>query len=150
MMKNRLGSMIVLLAFLAAPALAHARDTKYLLPITVALESKDADQKLDGNVKFFFGDQKTPAVQKKFGTYVTNKKTNAVGKSDEKACNWVFLSAMIELEKRAQQLGANAVVNIVSYYQKRPMSSPTEFECHAGAMIAGVALQGDFVTIAEK
>src|SRR6185436_5356162 len=69
MMKNRLGSMIVLLAFLAAPALAHARDTKYLLPITVALESKDADQKLDGNVKFFFGDQKTPAVQKKFGTY---------------------------------------------------------------------------------
>jgi len=149
-MKNRLGSMVAVVAFLTAPAVVQARDTKYLLPITAALETKEADQKLDGSVKFFFGNQKTPAVQKKFGTYVSNKKTNAVGKSDEKACNWVFLSAMIELEKRAQQLGANAVVNIVSYYQKRPMSSTTEFECHAGAMIAGVALQGDFVTIAEK
>ncbi|HEX2930213.1 MAG TPA: excinuclease ATPase subunit, partial [Candidatus Binatia bacterium] len=65
-------------------------------------------------------------------------------------CNWVFLSAMIALEKRAQQLGANAVVNIVSYYQKVIMSSPTEFECHAGAVIAGVALKGDFVKIADK
>jgi hypothetical protein len=29
------------------------------------------------------------------------------------------------------------------------MSSPTEFECHAGAIIAGVVLRGDFVKIAE-
>jgi uncharacterized protein YbjQ (UPF0145 family) len=57
---------------------------------------------------------------------------------------------MIALDKRAKQLGANAVVNIVSYYQKVEMSSPTEFECHAGAVIAGVALKGDFVTIADK
>jgi len=61
----------------------------------------------------------------------------------------VFLSAMIQLEKRAKQLGANAVVNIVSYYQKNIMSSPTEFECHAGAIMAGVALRGEFVKIAE-
>jgi uncharacterized protein YbjQ (UPF0145 family) len=80
---------------------------------------------------------------------VSNRKTNAVGKSDEKACNWAFLSAMIALEKRAKQLGANAVVNIVSYYQKDVMSSATEFECHAGAVIAGVALKGDFVNVAD-
>jgi hypothetical protein len=30
------------------------------------------------------------------------------------------------------------------------MSSATEFECHAGALIAGVALKGEFVKIAEK
>jgi hypothetical protein len=30
------------------------------------------------------------------------------------------------------------------------MSSATEFECHAGAIIAGVALKGDFVTIAGE
>ena len=56
---------------------------------------------------------------------------------------------MVALERRAQQLGANAVVNIVSYYKKDVMSSTTEFECHAGAIIAGVALKGDFVKIAE-
>jgi len=128
---------------------AQARDTKYLLPIAVALEIKDAKARLDGSVKFFFGNQETPKVLAKLSTDVTNLKTNAVGKSDEKACNWVFLSAMLALEKRAKQLGANAVINIVSYYKKEVMSSATEFECHAGAVIAGVALRGEFVKIAE-
>ena len=127
----------------------QARDTKYLLPISTALEIKDPKTKLDGSVKFFFGNQETPKILAKLGTDVTNLKTNSVGKSDETACNWVFYSAMLQLEKRAKQLGANAVVNIVSYYQKNVMSSPTEFECHAGAVIAGVALKGDFVKIAE-
>ena len=128
---------------------AQARDTKYLLPIAAALEVQDAKNRLDGSVKFYFGNQETPKVLAKLSTDVTNLKTNAVGKSDEKACNWVFLSAMIQLEKRAKQLGANAVVNIVSYYKKEVMSSATEFECHAGAVIAGVALRGEFVKIAE-
>jgi hypothetical protein len=39
--------------------------------------------------------------------------------------------------------------NIVSYYNKKVMSSATEFECHAGAIMAGVALKGDFVKIAD-
>jgi uncharacterized protein YbjQ (UPF0145 family) len=126
-----------------------ARDTKYLLPIAVAMEVKDAKDKLDGSIKFFFGDQPTPPVTSKLGTDVSNRKTNAFGKSDEKACNWAFLSAMVALEKRAQQLGANAVINIVSYYKKDVMSSATDFECHAGALMAGVALKGDFVKIGE-
>jgi uncharacterized protein YbjQ (UPF0145 family) len=128
---------------------AQARDTKYLLPIAAALEGQDAKNRLDGSVKFFYGNQETPKVLAKLSTDVTNLKTNAVGKSDEKACNWVFLSAMIQLEKRAKQLGANAVINIVSYYRKEVMSSATEFECHAGSVIAGVALRGEFVKIAE-
>jgi len=128
---------------------AQARDTKYLLPIAAALEVQDTKNRLDGSLKFFFGNQETPKVLAKLGADVTNLKTNAVGKSDEKACNWVFLSALLALEKRAKQLGANAVINIVSYYKKEVMSSPTEFECHAGAVIAGVALRGEFVKIAE-
>ena len=142
---------LLMTAFMfGAVAPAGARDTKYMLPIAAALETKDAKEKLDGSVKFFFGNQETPKIMTKLGTDVTNLKTNAVGKSDEKACNWVFLSAIIQLEKRAKQLGANAVVNIVSYYKKDVMSSTTEFECHAGAVIAGVALKGDFVKIAEE
>ena len=142
-------SMMILVFVFSVSGPANARDTKYLLPIAAGLEVKDAKDKLDGSIKFFFGNQGTPAVLTKLGTDVTNQKTSSVGKSDEKACNWVFLSAMIQLDKRAKQLGANAVVNIVSYYQKNVMSSPTEFECHAGAVIAGVALKGDFVKIAE-
>ena len=140
-----------LIVFLAFVFPAYSRDTKLLLPIATAMEgAKNAKEPLSGSVKFFFGNQPHPQVLTKLGSDVTNPKTNAVGKSDEAACNWVFLSAMIALDKRAQQLGANAVVNIVSYYRKVEMSSPTEFECHAGNVIAGVALKGDFVKIADQ
>ena len=148
-MKGNIGAAILFVLLLSGALPAQARDTKYLLPIAAALEVKEAKEKLDGSIKFFFGNQETPNVLAKLGTDVTNLKTNAVGKSDERACNWVFLSAMVALERRAKQLGANAVINIVSYYQKQVMSSASEFECHAGAVVAGVALRGEFVKIAE-
>jgi uncharacterized protein YbjQ (UPF0145 family) len=150
MIKTFTVSIGVLIALLVAMEPAYARDTKHILPIAAAMATKDADEKLEGSVKFFFGKQEYPKVTTKLGTDVSNRKTNAFGKSDEKACNWAFLSAMIALERRAKQLGANAVVNIVSYYQRVEMSSTTEFECHAGALIAGVALKGDFVKIDEQ
>ena len=142
-------SMAVLILCLAIALPAHGRDTKHLLPIAVAMETKDAQDKLDGSVKFYFGDQAPPQVVTVLGSDVSNRKTNAFGKSDENACHWAFLSAMVALQTRAQQMGANAVINIVSYYNKRVMSSATEFECHAGAIMAGVALKGNFVKIAD-
>jgi uncharacterized protein YbjQ (UPF0145 family) len=57
---------------------------------------------------------------------------------------------MLQLQKRARDLGANAVINIVSNYNNVEFSSETEFECHAGAIMAGVALKGDFVKVADK
>jgi uncharacterized protein YbjQ (UPF0145 family) len=142
-------SMAVLILCLAIALPAHGRDTKHLLPIAVAMETKDAQDKLDGSVKFYFGDQAPPQVVTVLGSDVSNRKTNAFGKSDENACHWAFLSAMVALQTRAQQMGANAVINIVSYYNKKVMSSATEFECHAGAIMAGVALKGNFVKIAD-
>jgi uncharacterized protein YbjQ (UPF0145 family) len=56
---------------------------------------------------------------------------------------------MIQMKERAEQLGANAIVNIVSYYKKNEVSNPTEFECHDGGFVTGVALKGDFVKIAQ-
>ncbi len=129
---------------------AQANDRKVMLPITAAMSANDASSRLDNSVKFYFGNQATPKIEKRLVSDKTSKKTNAFGKSDEKACNWVFLSAMLQLQARAKELGANAVVNIVSNYDNVEFSSETEFECHAGAIMAGVALKGDFVKIAEK
>jgi uncharacterized protein YbjQ (UPF0145 family) len=148
-MRKIAAGILSLVSSLAISWPAEARNTKHLLPIAEALAVKDAQEKLDGSIKFFFGNQETPKILAKLGSDQSNRKTNAFGKSDEAACNWAFLSAMIALERRAQQLGANAVVNIVSYYDRKVMSSTTEFECHAGAIIAGVVLRGDFVKIAE-
>src|SRR5262245_12840319 len=121
-MKYLTVSKTVLGVILTAIGPAHARDTKHILPIAAAMAHKDADEKREGSVKFFFGKQDSPRVGTKLGPDVPNCRENAFAKSDEKACNWAFLSAMIALERRAKQLGANAVVNIVSYYQKVEMS----------------------------
>jgi uncharacterized protein YbjQ (UPF0145 family) len=138
---------IALGGFLIIVSQVHARDDKLLLPITDVLNGPDAQKKLDGSIKFFFGSQPHPKIITNFQSDVTNLKTNAFNKTDQRACEWVFLSTLLSLEKRAKQLGANAVVNIISYYQKVPMSSDTQYECHAGALMAGVALKGDFVKI---
>lgn len=150
MKKNWISLFVVLGAAFTVAINAQARDTKHMLPITTAMEAPDTEEKLEGKVKFYFGDQKHPKILTKLGSDFSNRKTNAFGKSDEVACNWAFLSALVALEQRAISLGANAVVNVVSYYKKNTQSSQTEFECHAGAIMAGVALKGDFVKVADK
>jgi len=125
---------------------AQARDTDYKLPIQDVLNSPDFADKVGSDVKFFFADQKAVPKQN-LGEFVTNKKTNAFNKTDEEACRWVMLSALIELRDRAKTEGGNAVVGISSYYKKEEFKSATQYECHAGGLIAGVALKGTVVKI---
>ena len=98
-------------------------------------------------IKFFFGKQKYPSVRREIGTFVANRKTNASNKSDERACQWAFLSAMISLQQRAVREGGNAVIKIHSYYEKNADIDSTKFECGAGTFVAGVALRGTVVVL---
>jgi uncharacterized protein YbjQ (UPF0145 family) len=81
---------------------------------------------------------------------MSNRKTNGVGKSDEVGCRWAALAALIQFQERAKEVGANAVVDIVSYYKKDEFKSATEYECHGGAVIIGVALKGTLAKVAAK
>jgi len=132
---------------LSLSQIGFARDDIGDYQISSVLETEKAKSSLGTNIKFYFGKQKHGKVAKRFGVYSTNKKTNAFGKSDQEACEHVFLSAMIQLKQRAESLGGNAVINIKSNYRDNLTSSDTTFKCGAGTMIAGVALQGEVVTI---
>lgn len=132
-------------AFSAGPA--QARDDRLKFSIAGALNTPDAREKVDGNIKLLWGDQPHAKPLQEFGTYTTNKKTNSFNKSDQRACEWTFLSAVIELQERAKAEGGNAVVDIHSYYKKDDFSSQTEFECGAGGLVAGVALRGTIVKL---
>ena len=147
-MKRITCSIIFLALALSVACAAHARDDKYMLPIAAALESTDARDKPDGSVKFFFGKQATPAVVTNLGNARPHGKVNTRRADDVKACNAAFLAALVDFQKRAKKAGANAVVNIISYYKSVEMTSTTEFECHAGAA-AHAILRGDLVKIAE-
>jgi hypothetical protein len=124
---------------------AFARDTVASYPVDAAIASEPG--KVTPDVALYFAGQSHPAVAQSYGEFATNKKTNAFGKSDLQACQHVFLSAVIELQERARKEGGNAVINIKSNYRNELTESATEFTCGAGAVIAGVALLGDVVTL---
>lgn len=134
-------------ALLSAPA--HARDTKYMMPLQEVLDMPEAKEKLDDSFRFYLSGQKTPKVLQRMDSGVSNRKTNGVGKSDEDGCRWAALSALIALQDTAKSRGANAVIDIVSYYKKNEVASPTDYECHAGAVVVGVALKGTYARIAQ-
>lgn len=142
-------TLILTTTLLLISSQAYSRDTKHMLSIEEVFQSEDYKEKLDPEIQFYFGKQKHSKVTRSFGKFATNKKTNAFGKSDEKACRWVLLSALISLQERAKNEGGNAIINIVSYYKKHINSSETKVECHAGAFLAGVALQGKVVRLAK-
>jgi uncharacterized protein YbjQ (UPF0145 family) len=127
-----------------------ARNVQLMVPIATALEAKDIPDRPTGSVKFFFGNQASPQILTKLESYVATPKTSAMGKSDQRACHEALLWTLVAMEKRAQQKGANAVVNIVSFYKKNEISSATEFECHVGNVIVSVVLKGDLVKTADQ
>lgn len=138
---------IVISTIAAGAAPAAARDTRYEMNIADVQSDPRYAEAVPAGVKFYFADQPAPAGQN-LGEFVTNRKTNSFGKQDEEACTWGMLSALKELGERAIAEGGNAVINIVSYYKKKPFLSTTLYECHAGAFVAGVALKGTVVKVA--
>ncbi|CAB3631556.1 MAG: excinuclease [Achromobacter pulmonis] len=124
----------------ATPALAA--DRTVFLPLQPAIDAAQAAGKIDGSVKFYLAGTGPKGKVLEAGA-VTNRKTNAFAKKDADACLWAAQSAVIALHEAAKKAGANAVTNIVSYYRKNEYRSKTDYECHAGAMVAGVALRGD-------
>jgi hypothetical protein len=128
-------------------ATAQARNTELHLSIEEAMNSPAFKNRLDPDIRFYFGNQPHAAPASRLGDVVSNRKTNAVGKTDVEACEWVLLSVLLAMQQRAAAEGANAIVNIRSYYRKDEWSSETEFECHVGELVAAVALIGDVVVL---
>jgi hypothetical protein len=145
----RTSTISLTLLLVLASATATARDDHKMFPLEDALNAPEAKQKLDPDVKLYFGKQDHPKVTKTIGEWATNKKTNAFNKSDKQACERAFLSAMLTLEGRAKSEGGNAIINIRSNYKNIETSSETEYMCGAGTFLAGVAFKGEVVKLAR-
>jgi uncharacterized protein YbjQ (UPF0145 family) len=139
---------VVAVALALVALSADARDERLKFSVAEAMATPDAKAKLDGSVKFYWG-KKAPAGAKLMGTFTSNKKTNFFNKSDQQACNWAWLSAMVALQERAKREGGNAVVNIHSVYKNQEFTSATEFECGAGSVTGGVALRGTVAKLSK-
>jgi hypothetical protein len=140
--------MTVLALALCCAAGAQARDTKLMFSVQEAMNANDAQSRLGNDIKISFGKGSGPKGDV-VGSDKTSQKTNAFGKSAQTACNWAFLSGMLALKKRAVEAGADAMV-VVSNYKNEELASSTEFECHEGAIMAGVALKAEFIRTGKK
>lgn len=145
----KLAYLVFAAALLAAASSAQAADKAVMMPVDQALQTQAAQAALDGSVGFYFGDTAHPAVIENFGEFVTNKRTNAFGKSDAATCEHVVLSNFIAFQNRAKELGGNAVINITSYFKKKEVKDDSRYECNIGFLMSGVTLKGDVVRLAE-
>jgi hypothetical protein len=132
-----------------ASGLLWAADKLDDYSIETAMMQPEAKSKLGGEISYYFGDQAHPEIEKSYGVFKTSQRTNGFGKSDEVACNWVFLSAMIVLHNRAIAEGGDAIINIKSNFNNVETSSETSFRCANGAIMAGVALTGEVVKLKQ-
>lgn len=138
----------VLFALMATPA--EARDKRVQFNIASAIAQGKAQGVLDGSVAFYFEGQSTPAVVQDFGVANTNRKTNAVGKSEQESCDWALLGALVALQDAAKARGANAVIGLRSNFKRQVFSSATQYECGAGRLMVGVALLGSYAKVADR
>jgi uncharacterized protein YbjQ (UPF0145 family) len=148
-MKKNLYAFAALLACFYASSSFAADDVK-MHSLSDALNTPAAREKLDKGVKLFFGNQAYPKAQNELGEWKTNKKTNGFNKSAKEACEWVFLSAVLELQERAVKEGGDAVVGIKSNWKNQETVSDTEYVCADGTMMTGVALKGTVVKLGGK
>jgi hypothetical protein len=124
---------------------AEARDDRLSFEIKKVVNSFDGREKIAKDIQLFWGTQSHPPAYTEMSGVKTNLKTNAFNKTDEEACSWVLLSAIIALQNETRNAGGDGIVDIVSNYKNQPFDSKNQFECGAGTIIAGVALKGKSV-----
>ena len=129
---------------LAMPALSMAAEKVVHLPFQTVVDQGVSSGQLDGTVKFHLAGS-GPKGKVVNDNVTVSRKTNAFGKSDATTCDHVLLTDLIYLQSEAKGVGANAVTDIVSNYNNVVVSDPTNYECHKGFLMSGVALKGKLV-----
>ncbi|QZD71665.1 excinuclease [Pseudomonas sp. 3-2] len=140
-------ALITATLFSLLPSASHATNLMYMPFETVVSDAMRAGR-LDGSVKFYLvgnGPQGTQRLLQR--GVISDLKTNGFNKSDHDSCEWVLQSNLIALQAEAKRVGANAVTNIVSYYDQHVRKDLNTYECRAGVFVTRVALKGDLVRL---
>jgi uncharacterized protein YbjQ (UPF0145 family) len=139
--------MVWLLA-LAVAAPAAARDDRLKFPVAGALaKGQNYKNKIDPQIKLYFGKQSNLKVAKSIGEWTSTRKSSALNKTEQDACDIAFISAALSLQDRAKREGGNAVINIHSVYKSDQFQSPSTYLCAVGSAFAAVGLRGTVVKL---
>lgn len=125
---------------IAAPE-AQARKDIQTWPLASFLANDEYMARLEG-FRFGWGDTITGT---RLLSTSTRKATNGLTKSDEFACQWALLSALLALKKEAEAHGGTGVEGLKSLVSGETFSSTTEFQCISGFTNSRVYLEGVIV-----
>ncbi len=143
---KRFAAVVASIALFFVAADASARNTELLFPVKAATDSVLGKEKLL-DVPFYFKGQKHASPKKVHGEWRTNKQSRGAFRSDEASCEVALLSALIQLQRRVQAEGGDAVIDIVSITRGKETASASEYRCVAGSMIVHVGLKGTVVSL---
>ena len=113
-----------------------------------AMAKPEMQQQLRGFVKLFFGNSPHPEVAHVFNRYATKKGVRSSGNAIQESCEKALLAALLQFQTRAVRLGADAVIDIHSYYRHQEVSNDTSVQCHDNIRKVYVVLIGNFVKLA--
>ncbi|PJI98635.1 hypothetical protein CLU85_3464 [Acidovorax sp. 69] len=148
-MKMKVHQWVLALTVLGAVNGVHARDKVQLQPLEDAVRLGLKEGKLDGSVKFYLSGAPTPEMAApSLGEEHVNRRTSSGGKDPVFACHWAALSGLITLQENAKKQGADAVVDLHSFYKEKTFKDPVRFECYSGNFLTGVTLKGTYARTA--
>jgi hypothetical protein len=146
-MLKRTRHLAALAALCAVMPAAHAADIVVMLPLEDMLALPDAKNRLDGSVTFHLAGQPPLQVQQTHGENVAEKKAVLQDKSSQISCQRAAVATLVLLQQGAKRAGANAVIDIVSYYRQATRADPARIECHVGTFSAFVTLKGTYASV---
>jgi hypothetical protein len=103
--------------------------------------------KLDPAIRLYWAGESHPAPQQDFGVFLSEKRSSSMHRTDEEACRWSLLSALLLLQSFAREHGANAVVGIHSLEGEQPLPNGRDFACENSGYSNYVRLRARIVTL---
>jgi uncharacterized protein YbjQ (UPF0145 family) len=131
-----------------APLDAIARNVEYTLALDEVLRMPQAESELDGQVRFYLSGQFHSPIVMRHSEEVVTAKIRGAGEEEIETCKRAALKALVEYQRKARKMGANAIVDLVSYFDEKVFMSPAQFECHAGSRTVVVVFKGSYAKVA--
>ena len=135
-----------------AAILSGSASAQYPVVMVDPLEAlEEIKSELGQDVTFYFtGATLPPGTMQRDEVVVDISTRQGEAARQAESCRRVFLTIMKDLQARARKAGANAVVNLVSFYGKRVNADPIKLECHRGREVrARIALRGNFAQLSK-
>ena len=145
--RTLIGLALAGVAATAAPAPARAENRVIEMKIEDALTYQGRHSIRD--MPYHLRGEEHGKVVESLGAMKTNKRSRSVGRSAEYACAIAFQSAIIQLQKRAFELGGNAVVDVVSVVDGRVLDVERGFRCSLEPFTANVVLTARAVKLEQ-